>query len=125
MHAGAGAQPPAAPSDPSGRPASPRFVIRSPLALDAALKPLPGGRRAEVESLAHRWRRRLAALGQAPVSRYGLWIALQRAGVEGLSRQEIRGLFPEGVKASRIDALLQGLAARGLARREGERWVAQ
>jgi len=64
-------------------------------------------------------------MGQAPVSRYGLLIALQRAGAEGLSRREIRGLFPDGVKASRIDGLLQGLAARGLARREGERWVAQ
>ena len=64
-------------------------------------------------------------MGQAPVSRYGLLIALQRAGAEGLTRAEISGLFPRGVKASRIDALLQGLAARGLVRFDGERWVAQ
>jgi hypothetical protein len=64
-------------------------------------------------------------MGEAPVSRYGLLVALRRAGAEGLTRQEIRGLFPQGVKASRIDALLAGLAARGLARSEGERWVAQ
>jgi hypothetical protein len=64
-------------------------------------------------------------MGQAPVSRYGLLIALQRAGAEGLTRAEIRRLFPHGVKASRIDGLLQGLAARGLARCEGERWVAR
>jgi len=64
-------------------------------------------------------------VGEAPVSRYGLLIALQRAGPEGLTRAQIGWLFPKGVKASRIDALLQGLASRGLARSEGERWVAQ
>ena len=64
-------------------------------------------------------------MGEAPVSRYGLLVALRRAGPEGLSRREIRGLFPQGVKASRIDKLLQGLAARGLVRLDGERWVAQ
>jgi hypothetical protein len=64
-------------------------------------------------------------MGEAPVSRYGLLMALRRAGADGLTRREIRGLFPRGVKASRIDALLQGLAARGLARSDGERWTAR
>ncbi|HEX2503974.1 MAG TPA: hypothetical protein VHK00_08520 [Miltoncostaeaceae bacterium] len=64
-------------------------------------------------------------MGEAPVSRYGLLVALRRAGAEGLTREEIRSLFPHGVKASRIEALLHGLAARGLARSDGERWVAQ
>ena len=64
-------------------------------------------------------------MGEAPVSRYGLLVALRRAGAEGLTREEIRSLFPQGVRASRIEALLKGLAARGLARSDGERWVAQ
>jgi len=64
-------------------------------------------------------------MGEAPVSRYGLLVALRRAGPEGLTREQIRRLFPKGVKASRIEALLQGLAARGLARFDGERWMAQ
>jgi hypothetical protein len=64
-------------------------------------------------------------MGEAPVSRYGLLVALRRSGTEGLTRKQIDGLFPHGVKASRIDALLRDLAARGLARPEGERWVAQ
>jgi hypothetical protein len=64
-------------------------------------------------------------MGNAPVSRYGLLIALRRAGPEGLTRRQIRALFPQGVKASRIDRLLQGLAAKGLARWDGERWMAQ
>jgi hypothetical protein len=64
-------------------------------------------------------------MGQAPVSRYGLLIALQRAGPEGLTRRQISALFPHGVKASRIDGMLERLAKRGLARFDGERWVAQ
>jgi hypothetical protein len=64
-------------------------------------------------------------MGQAPVSRYGLLLALRQAGADGLTRRQIGALFPHGVKASQIDGQLERLAKRGHVRFDGERWVAQ
>jgi DNA-binding IclR family transcriptional regulator len=64
-------------------------------------------------------------MGQAPLSRYGLLVTLQRVGPDGLTRTEIARLFPDGFKPSRIDRLLKGLADRGLVESDGERWVAR